>query len=183
MISASTMSSDAHMMPSGLRRLNSMTASEAEAAFHTCCGCRLWARRMAGVRPHATADELFDEADKQWASLGPAEWREAFSHHPRIGETNLGQPRFAETASQSAREQSGMAAATAEVRAEFLRLNAEYERKFGHVFLICATGRAAPEMLEQLRSRLNNDPSTELGNAAAQQSLITRIRLRRLIDS
>lgn len=183
MIDPRTMSDQIAPMPEGLRRFNAMMPAEAEAALHGCCGCRAWAARVAAARPFANLPALKAEADRQWALLGPAEWLEAFSHHPRIGETNLNQPRYATTASQSAREQSGMASAGDDVRAEFLRLNSEYERRFGHVFLICATGRSAAEMLEQLRTRLNNDPDTELRIAAAQQSLITHIRLGRLVES
>lgn len=182
MIDSLTMGDDAAQTPAGLRRLNAMTPVEAESALHTCCGCRTWAARVAAARPFASISALRAEADRQWAVLGPAEWLEAFSHHPRIGETNLSQPRFAATAAQSAREQSGMAAADDDIRAEFLRLNAEYELRFGHVFLICATGRSADEMLAQLRVRLKNDPATELRIAAAEQLLITHIRLGRLVE-
>lgn len=182
MIDSSTMGDEAAQTPAGLRRLNAMTPDEAESALHSCCGCRVWAARVAAARPFIDVASLRAEADRQWALLGPAEWLEAFSHHPRIGETNLNQPRYAATASQSAREQSGMAAAGDDIRAEFVRLNAEYEHRFGHVFLICATGRTAAEMLEQLKVRLNNDPETELRTAAAQQLLITHIRLGRLVE-
>lgn len=183
MIRGLTMSETVQTTPGGLQRLNAQSPSDAAASLHGCCGCCVWAARMAAARPFATVSGLLSEADRQWAALGEPEWREAFSHHPRIGETNLNQPRFAATAAQSSREQSGMAAASDEVRKQFLALNAEYERRFGHVFLICATGRTAAEMLEQLQTRLGNDAATELRIAAQQQGMITRIRLERLVNS
>lgn len=147
--------------------------------FHTVCGSKRWADLLVAARPFATESDLFAHADRAWFGLGREDWLEAFSHHPRIGERNLTQAKFAATAAQSTREQSGMAAATEAERAEFAAGNAEYERRFGHVFLICATGRSAGDMLTALRARLVNDPATELRNAAAEQAKITRIRLER----
>lgn len=177
------MASDAPDIPVGLARLNGAPAREAWHRLHTVCGSRRWADAMTGARPFASRDALLARADAEWAALDEADWREAFGHHPRIGERDLAQARFAATAAQSSREQSGMAAATESVRRAFADGNAEYERRFGHVFLVCATGKSADEMLANLRARLANDAPTELRNAAEQQRLITRIRLERLVHS
>src|SRR5262245_44730942 len=155
-----------------LARFNAMPLSGAVEALARCCGSRRWAEAVAGMRPFESPGALHRAAENAWFALEPRDWLEAFAHHPRIGERDLAQATFAGTAEQSAREQSGMAGAGDGVRAEFAALNVEYERKFGHVFLICATGKSAGAMLEQARRRLGNDGATELQNAAKEQSMI-----------
>lgn len=137
---------------------------------------------MASRRPFSDEDEVLRIATQEWKRLGRDDWLEAFSHHPRIGERKLDQPRFDGTREQSTREQSGMAAASDGVRAEFERLNADYEKKFGHVFLICATGRTAEFMLSELQRRIALTPDQELLNAAEQQNMITHLRLKRMLQ-
>ncbi|MGH7131764.1 MAG: 2-oxo-4-hydroxy-4-carboxy-5-ureidoimidazoline decarboxylase [Phycisphaerales bacterium] len=170
-------------MPGGLGRLNRITRDEAAAVLQTVCGSRRWLDRMLARRAFAGETELFNAAESEWFGLAREDWIEAFSHHPRIGERDLAQAKFAPTEQQSSREQSGMAGASDAERAEFAAKNAEYERKFGHVFLICATGKSAAEMLASLRSRLGNDAETELRNAAAEQAKIMRLRLERWLAS
>lgn len=169
--------------PAALARFNALPPKEARAALLTVCGSTRWADQMTALRPFSSAAHMHAEADSLWFALAPADWLEAFSHHPRIGERNLIAPKFAATAQQSSREQSGMNAATEAERRAFADGNAEYERKFGHVFLICATGKSAATMLEQLRTRLNNDAATELASAAQEQALITRLRLERMLSA
>jgi 2-oxo-4-hydroxy-4-carboxy-5-ureidoimidazoline decarboxylase len=169
----------------GVSRLNALPAAEAVEVLLTCCGSRQWAARMAARRPFVNPDAVIEEAGRIWLSLEKKDWLEAFGHHPRIGERNLNQAKFggAATAAQAGKEQSGMAAATDEQRREFATGNEEYERRFGHVFLICATGKTAATMLEHLRMRLNNDRATELANAAKEQAMITRLRLERWLTT
>ncbi len=167
----------------GLARLNALPAAEATAALLTCCGAGRWAAAMVSQRPFASAGAVYARADAIWQGLAREDWLEAFSHHPRIGERNLAQPQFTRTAEQSAREQSGMAGAAESVQREFVSFNAEYERRFGHVFLICATGKSADFMLAQLKTRLGNDAATELRNAAQEQSMIVRLRLERMLTA
>jgi OHCU decarboxylase len=138
---------------------------------------------MVAMRPFASVDLIYSEADRIWLGLSKVDWLETFSHHPRIGERNLDQPKFAATAAQSSREQSGMAAATDEQRREFAAGNETYQRKFGHVFLICATGKSAAEMLAQLRARLGNTSEVELKNAALEQAKIIRLRLEKWLTT
>lgn len=167
----------------GLARFNALPDGEARAVLRTCCGSERWTERVAATRPFASIEALHEQSERAWFALDRADWLEAFSHHPRIGERNLRQQKFAATAQQSSREQSGMAAATEEQRTAFARENEEYERTFGHVFLICATGKSAAEMLEQLEERLKNDGATELRNAAQEQAKITRLRLERWLNT
>lgn len=167
----------------GLAKFNAMDEQSARAALASVCGSRKWVGQMLGLRPFADSGKLFAEADRVWFGLEKQDWLEAFSHHPRIGERNLAQAKFAATAAQSSKEQSGMAGASEEVRAAFAAGNEEYERKFGHVFLICATGKSGEQMLQSLNTRIANDGATELKNAAAEQSKIVRIRLEKLVES
>lgn len=166
-----------------LARLNALDAHAAADVLRASCGSARWAERMTAARPFAGVETLLAEADRVWFALGREDWLEAFAHHPRIGERNLSQTRFAATAAQAGREQSGMASATDAQRAEFAAGNERYEKRFGHVFLICATGKSAGQMLDQLRARLNNDAAVELTNAAREQSTITRVRLERWLST
>ena len=169
------------MTPPASMRLNELPDAEARAALHLCCGSNRWVEAMLKGRPFASLAALQDFANRTWFGLARADWLEAFSHHPRIGERNL--DRYGAGATQSGREQSGMNAASEPVHAEFARLNRDYEAKFGHVFLICASGKSAQFMLEQITSRIANTPEVELKNAAAEQSKIVRLRLERLVNT
>jgi len=115
-----------------------------------------------------------------WSQLAPDDWREAFSRHPRIGDSSSSARNTAEHWSE--REQARARSGSAATLAELAELNAEYEDRFGHVFLICATGKTADQILDIARERLNNDPETELRIAAEEQRLITHLRLRKLLD-
>lgn len=168
---------------SGLERLNGMNESDARDAMLSVCGSRRWVDKMIEKRPFASSAALYSAAEESWFCLEVQDWLEAFSHHPRIGERNLAQPKFAATATQSSKEQSGMAGASESVRAEFSIGNALYEKKFGHVFLICATGKTGEEMLCSLRERMRNEAAAELQNAANEQSKIIRIRLGKLVEA
>jgi len=128
---------------------------------------------MAAARPFATEGDLFDAADRIWNSLAPDDWLEAFAAHPRIG--------GAATSKWSRAEQAGVEAASSAVKDELERLNIEYEARFGHVFLICATGRSAAEMLAELRRRLHHTPAEELHVTAVEQAKISRLRLEKLL--
>ncbi len=170
-------------MASGLQKLNELAESDATALLLTVCGSRRWASEMARLRPFADLAAVLRSSDAAGDRLTREDWLEAFSHHPRIGETNLSQQKFAATREQSGREQWGMAGASDEVRRAFLEGNRQYEARFGHVFLICATGKSGQEMLDQLRARMNNDAATELRNAIGEQRLITTLRLERMLQS
>lgn len=169
-------------MPAALDMLNRMQPTQAVEALLKVCGSIRWATHVASSRPFDSLDRLFATAESAADCLEPPDWLEAFSHHPRIGETDLGQQRYAATAPLSTREQSAMTGADTDTRAALLAGNREYERKFGHVFLICATGKSAQEMLDHLNARLANDPQAELRIAAQQQRQITRLRLETLFS-
>jgi OHCU decarboxylase len=166
----------------GLARFGAMSRENATAALRACCGSSRWATAVEARRPFATSVTLFEAAETIWLALGKDDWLEAFSHHPRIGARDLS-GRHAATAEQSTREQAGMAMATEVQRREFAELNGAYEEKFGHVFLISATGKTPEQMLSRLRARLGNEAEQELRNAAQEQTMITRLRLERMLSA
>jgi OHCU decarboxylase len=147
-----------------------MPAKAAEEELLSCCGSPRWARRMAGARPFASESELLASADRFWNKLSVEDWLEALAAHPKIGERASG---------QAAQEQSGTRGASSEVIEELVRANHDYEKRFGHIFIVCATGRSGEEMLDLCRRRLHNDPATELRVAAEEQRKIMRLRLER----
>lgn len=165
---------------SGLDRLNALPADDAEAELLRCCGSTEWARRMAAARPFPSADAMMEASDATWWALRDEDWREAFSRHPRIGEARAERPAEG-TEAWSRQEQRGMEAAGGDTRAALAAANRDYEARFGWIYLVCATGRSADEMLEMCRARLGNEPGTEMRVAAAEQAKITRLRLEKLI--
>jgi len=128
----------------------------------------------------ASAAEVHQAAEEIWWQLTPADWLEAFSHHPRIGDRQLSGA-SKENRQWSSREQAGASQADAAVQRALERGNLRYEERFGHVFLICASGRSGAEMLAELERRLRNDPAAELREAAAEQAKITHLRLDKLV--
>jgi len=153
-------------------RLNGLARDAAQRELRRCCASECWASELATRRPFASDAALFSAADDVWWNLEPDDWREAFASHPRIGERGGG--------AWSAEEQAGMSDAPTTLEVEIREGNRAYEAKFGHVFLICATGLSAAEMAAALARRLDNDPDTELRIAAAEQARITKLRLQKL---
>ena len=171
------------MSSDGLTRLNAMPYEHAVAMLLQCCGSPDWAERVAAARPFDDEDALFHSAERVWQTLPLDAVREAFDAHPRIGERKAAAPQTAAAQAWSEHEQAGMRNAAPDMAAEMASLQAEYEARFGHIFLICASGRSADEMLAALRARLRNDPVTEMRIAAEEQRMITRLRLERLVGS
>jgi allantoicase len=167
-------------------RLDTLLREEAEAELLACCGAHAWARGMAARRPFQSLAEVLSAADAVWRGLAPSDWLEAFRAHPRIGEK---QAPHAESAGDARaqgwaeKEQGGMSAAAAETVRALAEGNRAYDARFGHIFIVCATGKSADEMLALLRARLDNEPATELALAAEEQRKITRIRLEKLLGS
>jgi 2-oxo-4-hydroxy-4-carboxy-5-ureidoimidazoline decarboxylase len=138
---------------------------------------------MEARRPFADTNALLASADEVWAGLGPADWKEAFAHHPRIGDKQALRERFAATRQWAAGEQAGVSGASEAALDALAEGNRDYESRFGHIFIVCATGKTAEEMLALLRERLGNDPEIEERIAAGEQAKITRIRLEKLLAS
>ncbi|HEX8734361.1 MAG TPA: 2-oxo-4-hydroxy-4-carboxy-5-ureidoimidazoline decarboxylase [Pyrinomonadaceae bacterium] len=170
-------------MSEALERLNQASRKVAETRFLDCCGSRKWARAMTGARPFADADALLEKAGRIWRSLDAGDWLEAFAAHPKIGARKAAPKQQAQSAEWSRGEQSGTHAASDSILDALAEANRLYEEKFGYIFIVCATGKSAEEMLEICRGRLNNDAETELPIAAEEQRKITEIRLRKLLET
>ncbi len=141
-------------------------------ALLRCCGSSRWAQEMADARPFASVDAMAEAADAVWRGLDPTDWLEAFAAHPRIGEAG------GSAGNWSSEEQSGVADSW---RPRFEARNRDYEARFGHIFIVCATGKRGDEMLQILERRMGNEAPDELRAAAEEQRKITRIRLARLL--
>ena len=164
-----------------LARWNRLPVDDAMQAILPCCGSKAWAQGMVARRPLADRAALVAASNETWRSLTQSDWMEAFQSHPRIGESLLSSPeprsQTAQSVEWSAQEQRNVGDAEAETRIALTDANREYERRFNRIFIVCATGKSAPEILEILRRRLKNDAETELHEAAEQQRQITEIRL------
>ena len=165
-----------------LERLNHAPRESAENTFLDCCGSRRWARLMAEARPFADTATLLKQATQIWQSLEPQDWLEAFAAHPKIGARQTAPHQPAQSAEWSHAEQSGAHTAAAPVRDALAEANHLYEEKFGYIFIVCATGKSAEEMLALCRERIHNPADLELLIAADEQRKITEIRLQKLLN-
>lgn len=144
-----------------------------EQALRQCCAADAWVARLLAGRPYASADELGAASDAATADLDDAGLAQALAGHPRIGARAHG--------GWSKQEQSGLADADVAVRTQLAEANRRYEQRFGQVYLVCATGRSAEELLELCRRRLHNDPDTERGVVLGELAKINRLRLHKLL--
>jgi 2-oxo-4-hydroxy-4-carboxy-5-ureidoimidazoline decarboxylase len=163
-----------------LAQINSWTQQEASEIFRRCCGSLHWSDTMARLRPFESEASLLAAAERAWSGLAPTDWLEAFAAHPKIGITTALKAKVAATADWSAAEQAGLAGAADDMLDELAELNHRYEERFGFIFIVCATGKSAVEMLTILRGRLHNSLDDELKIAAAEQWKITRLRLEKI---
>ena len=167
-------------MDQSVRRMNQLSADLAEAEMLKCCGATRWAKRMSEARPFASVEQLCAKADETWASLDEHDWLEAFRAHPKIGERKAEATQSKQAASWSAQEQSQAQAAADDIKAAIAEGNKVYEARFGFIFIICASGKSADEVLNALNERLANPANTELRIAAEEQRKITQLRLKKL---
>jgi allantoicase len=170
-------------MQHDLTWLNMLTDEEATKELLQCCGSKRWASATATGRPYDTLEILLASANDIWWSLNQDDWLEAFRSHPKIGEKKAADEVTAQSQQWSGQEQSGLDAASHETTSQLAALNKDYEQKFGFIFIICATGKTSDEMLAALRERLQHDPEAELPIAAAEQSKISELRLKKLLTS
>jgi 2-oxo-4-hydroxy-4-carboxy-5-ureidoimidazoline decarboxylase len=162
-----------------IEAFNKLLIHERQAELFKCCGSTEWSRQLA-EKKFSSLDQLKSESDKIWNSLSENDWHEAFTHHPKIGDVESLKKKFASTSHWASNEQSGVNMAGTDVL-EDLKLNNElYEKKFGYIFIVCATGKSAEEMLDLLKKRLINNPAFEGHVAAQEQNKITHLRLDKL---
>ncbi len=169
-------------MNENLRKINQAPQETAESVLLSCCGSHRWARKMAEARPFADVSALLDCAEEIWFNLETKDWLEAFGAHPKIGAKKAVPQATAQSAEWSEGEQSGINTAANSVLTELEESNYLYEKKFGFIFIVCATGKSAAEMLEICRERLSNDAAKEIRVAADEQNKITKIRLKKLLE-
>ena len=163
-------------------KLNRLDAEEARAALLACCGSTRWAAEVAALRPFWDVGQLLRIGRRVWSELPADDWLEAFRAHPRIGESKAEKETGAEARRWAEGEQARARDATPETLDEMARANREYEARFGFIYIVCATGRTADEMLALLRERLGNDPETELRVASEEQWRITELRLKKFLN-
>lgn len=161
-----------------LARWNEADALVAAREIFPCCGSVAWAQGMAARRPFVSEQELLITSDLVWEGLGEEDWREAFDSHPRIGEQHA-KAATARSLAWSGDEQSAAVVADEKVKQELAAANREYEAKFGQIFLICASGRTASEVLANCRARMDHNAREEMLEAAEQQRQIMQLRLQR----
>jgi 2-oxo-4-hydroxy-4-carboxy-5-ureidoimidazoline decarboxylase len=162
-------------------QLNQLDGASLAEHLRRCCGATRWVEGVIAMRPYDSLNDLLDKADKAWGQCEKSDWLEAFTHHPKIGDVASLEKKFADTREWAGNEQSGVQQAAREVIEALARGNEDYESKFGFIFIVCATGKTASEMLALLNDRLPNDPETEVRIAAGEQAKITRIRLEKLL--
>jgi 2-oxo-4-hydroxy-4-carboxy-5-ureidoimidazoline decarboxylase len=181
--------------PAGLERLNGLPDGAAQEELLACCSSARWAAEVASGRPFATVGEVLARSDDSVAGLARADLEDALAGHPRIGDRSgvgpaagagaaVGQPGHGAAAAVgwSRQEQAGVQAADQAVVRALADGNDAYERRFGHIYLVCATGRSGAELLALLRERLDNDPGTEWDVVRRELGKINRIRLRKLLE-
>lgn len=162
--------------------LNNLGIQSASDFFRQCCTSERWLESMVNNRPYSNQDELLSIADKSWSDCEEKDVLQAFEGHPKIGDVNSLKAKYAKTRDMAGHEQSGAAVASEEILNALAQGNQAYEARFGYIFIVCATGKSANEMLALLQHRLDNEPAEELKIAAAEQHKITRIRLNKMIE-
>lgn len=165
-----------------LHELNTLPKEQLIGELTKCCGSLTWVNKMLPFFPADDLVELLEDAEEQWFQCSKEDWNEAFAQHPKIGETESLKNKFASTAQWAFGEQGGISAASKKTIEALAKGNREYEEKFGYIFIVCATGKSAEEMLDILQSRLHNSPEEEIEIAADEQNMITKMRIEKLLS-
>ena len=161
--------------------LNNATPHVAAQALKRCCGAQRWVEALVANRPYENMQALLEAAQRHWGAMTRDDILEAFDHHPRIGDNITAlREKFARTIDWSVQEQASVAHASEDTLVALRDGNRLYEQTFGHIFIVCASGQSAAQMLAALTQRLNNAPEQELKIAAAEQAKITALRLEKL---
>jgi 2-oxo-4-hydroxy-4-carboxy-5-ureidoimidazoline decarboxylase len=161
--------------------LDAAPREQARELLVACCGAVPWVDAMLAARPYGDRERLMAAADRAWATLTPEQIGDAIARHPRLGESRARAALTARERSWSAGEQSGVGTADDAARAALALGNEEYERRFGHTFILCATGLSPADMLAALNARLGSDERTERAVTTRELHKITRVRLEKLL--
>jgi 2-oxo-4-hydroxy-4-carboxy-5-ureidoimidazoline decarboxylase len=162
-----------------LENWNRLEQPDAMKAILPCNGSTAWAIGMVNARSFETPEQCFAASDTVWASLTPKDWQQAFDSHPRLGQSKA-RHATAQSLAWSGGEQSDVsadAAADTATQTELAAANQAYEQKFGRIFILCATGKSAADVLAAIQQRMRNDPAVEFAIAGEQQRQITQLRL------
>ena len=160
-----------------LTDFNQSAPSDAITALEHCCTATRWAKLLVERRPFASLDALHQAAEAAWSEMQEADWLEAFAGHPKIGDVSSLRAKYAHTHQLASGEQASVQHADEAVLRRLAEGNNAYEDKFGFIFIVCATGKSAAEMLALLEARLPNSRAQELANAAKEQGKILHIRI------
>lgn len=163
--------------------LNVLDSEQAFIELKKCCGSTAWVEKLIDRRPFQNDDDVNNAARGSWNELDQTQRLAAFAAHPRIGEITSLQEQFSNTQHWAGSEQAGIANASKAEIDELARLNEAYFRKFGFIFIVCASGLTATEMLKMLNDRLPNDADLEFEIASNEQLKITLLRLGKLTDN
>jgi len=164
-----------------LEEFNTLPPEELRKQLFNCCASVTWVEHMATLAPFTGLDHLLNMAERCWHKCSEGDWLDAFSSHPRLGDIKSLREKFQNTAEMAEEEQAGAVGASPEVLEELALGNEAYEKKFGFIYILNATGKTAKVMLSILRIRLNNDLDTEKIMAMVEQNKITKIRLGKLV--
>jgi 2-oxo-4-hydroxy-4-carboxy-5-ureidoimidazoline decarboxylase len=165
-----------------LHEFNILPKQQLAAELTKCCGSSTWVNKMLPFIPADDMVELLEDAEEQWWQCSEEDWKEAFTHHPKIGDVESLTKKFADTAQWASGEQRGVSVASQKTIEGLAEGNRLYEEKFGYIFIVCATGKSAEEMLAMLQSRLSNVPEEEIQIAADEQNKITKLRIEKLLE-
>jgi OHCU decarboxylase len=164
-----------------VEKLNRLATEEARKVLLDCCGSTRWAERVAANRPYWDVGQCLIIGERIWKELERDDWLEAFRAHPKIGERKAEAQVSQKAQSWSEGEQSRASDAASETLDALAAANREYEAKYGFIFIVCASGKTADEMLALLQDRMSNDIDTELRVALEEQWLITQLRVRKFL--
>ena len=164
-----------------IEEINKLPRPELHQEFFRCCSSLNWVETLVKKRPFQDISHLMNEAEIVWYSLNEQDWLEAFSGHPQIGDLSTLREKYGNTSAWASTEQKAVGNASEQTLLELADFNKKYLKKFGFIFIVCATGKSADEMLQLLKKRIDNEYSFELKIAADEQFKITKLRLEKLL--
>jgi 2-oxo-4-hydroxy-4-carboxy-5-ureidoimidazoline decarboxylase len=165
-----------------ITEFNVLSRKQKKEMLRKCCGATTWVDKVLINLPVRNFSELLTVAEEKWWECSHKDWLEAFQQHPKIGDLSSIKEKYANTVAWASNEQSAVSEATDEILQALEKGNRDYEQKFGFIFIVCASGKSAGEMLEILQKRLSNSPRQEINIAAEEQLKITKLRLEKLFS-
>ena len=165
-----------------LYKINHLSKEELSKELYKCCGSTTWVNNMLKYFPVEELVDLLEDAEIEWWNCHEEDWKEAFAQHPRIGDLESIRKKFSSTAEWASSEQGGVQNAKEETLKALAEANKLYEDKFGYIFIVCATGKSADEILTIINTRLQNSPEVEIDVAADEQLMILQLRLEKLLE-